>query len=107
MLNGSELDDNKKISEYNIEDYTTIHLIMKPSRIQIFIIDDNKNKTLLVVDREDTIKNVKKLYFEKTEKPVVNLINRGKILDDEKKVNDYEIYDNSDLFATNKLKGGN
>ena len=65
MLNGSELEDDKKISEYNIQDYTTIHLIMKSSRIEIFIINPVNKKTTLEIDLEDTIKKLKDLYHEK------------------------------------------
>ena len=109
MLNGNELEDDKKISEYNIPDYTTIHLIMKSSRIEIFIINPVNKKTTLEIDLEDTIKKLKDLYHEKTREHIDTLTYLNKpldIKDDDFKLYDYGIQKNSTLFATIKLKGG-
>ena len=81
--------------------------MMKPTRIQIFIINAVGRKITLIVDLEDTIKKVKELYLKKTNEKIESLIYINKVLiDDELKLKDYGIHENSDLFANKKLKGG-
>ena len=107
MFNGKELNDNGTINEYNIENNSTIHLIIRLTGIQIFIQDiNNKKSTILNVDLDDTIKEVKKLYYEKTEEQVVILSYNGIQLNDDMKLKDYGIQNECTLQTSKRLKGG-
>ena len=107
MFNGKELNDNGIINEYNIENNSTIHLIIRLTGIQIFIQDiNNKKSTILNVDLDDTIKEVKKLYYEKTEEQVVILSFNGIQLNDDMKLKDYGIQNECTLQTIKRLKGG-
>jgi len=106
MLNGRELNDDKNVSDYNISNNATIHLIIKLTGLEIFIKDENNRTITLVVDQEDTIKKVKELYYEKTNEQVVILLFNGVNLSDEMKIKDYGIQQNSTLQTSKRLKGG-
>jgi len=107
MLNRKELEDDKKISQYNIKDNDTIHLMIKISRIKINIIhQENKSNTELEIDFEDTIEKVKDLYIKKTDQKINFLVYSGKLLKNEMKVKDYEILENSNIYGCLRVHGG-
>ena len=106
LLNGKELIDHKNISDYNISNNTTIHLIIKLTGIQIFIKDDNDRSISLVVEQDDTIKKVKQLYYEKTNEQVTVLLLGGVHLNDDMKIRDYNIQKDATLQTSKRLKGG-
>jgi len=105
ILNENELEDDKKISEYNIKDYETIHLKIKMSRIKINIIV-NKINTELVVDFDDTIEKVKNLYNKKTNQNIKFLVLSGKTLNYNMNVKTYDIQEKSSIIGYEKLPGG-
>ena len=108
LNNGNKLDDNKKISEC-LQNYAQIHLKLILSKIQIFIENEFKEKITLVIDLEDTIKNIKDLYYKKTNKRIVTFSYNTKSLDNQDnimKAIDYGIQENSTLFAFVRFHGG-
>ena len=106
MFNGKELNDNGTINEYNIENNSTIHLIIRLTSLEIFVKDSNERTITLVVDLDDTIEKVKKLYYEKTQEQITILLFNGVQLNDEMKVKDYGIQNGSNLQTSKRLKGG-
>ena len=106
MFNGKELIDNRKINECGIENYSTIHLIIRITGINIFIIDENNKKITLYVDQDDTIENVKKLYYEKTQEQITFLNFHGVPMKNEKKIKDYGLQNDCTLQVNKRLKGG-
>ena len=106
MFNGKELNDNGTINEYNIENNSTIHLIIRLTSLEIFVKDSNDRSITLVVDLDDTIEKVKKLYYEKTQEQITILLFNGVQLNDEMKVKDYGIQNGSNLQTSKRLKGG-
>ena len=106
MFNGKELNENGTIEEYNIENNSTIHLIIRLTSLEIFVKDSNERTITLVVDLDDTIEKVKKLYYEKTQEQITILLFNGVQLNDEMKVKDYGIQNGSNLQTSKRLKGG-
>ena len=106
MFNGKELNDNGTIKESNIENNSTIHLILRLTSIEIFVKDSNERSITLVVELDDTIEKVKKLYYEKTQEQITILLYNGVQLKDEMKIKDYGIQNGSNLQTSKRLKGG-
>ena len=70
FFNGKELDDNKKISDYNIAENSTLELILRTS-IQINIKINNGKIITQKVYLSDKIENIKKKIIE-DEKLTIN-----------------------------------
>ena len=98
FFNGKELDDNKKISDYNITGNSTLELILRTS-IQINIKINNGKIITQKVYLSDKIENIKKKIID-DEKLTINdlcLFFENIKLEENKTLNEYNIQNESNL----------
>ena len=98
FFNGKELDDNKKISDYNIQENSLLELNSRTS-IQINIKINNEKIITQKVYSSDKIENIKQKIID-DEKPTINdlcLFFENIKLEENKTLNEYNIQNESNL----------
>lgn len=107
---GTELRDDQSISDYHIQEGSTLTLVFRIKRdVAIFLKKITGELNVLQVDRFDTIKGVKRLvedhYDQQSLSDQQSLFFNGEELEDSKFVNDYNIKDKSIILQLQKGKG--
>ena len=106
LISHKELKNNKTLYDYNIKNLSTIYLslcLKSSMQIIIKIISNIRNSITLNVDPNiTTIKNIKKIMKNIKGYKVKNqrLIFQGKFLENEKKINDYNINNSSIIYLS-------
>lgn len=106
LISHKELKNNKTLYDYNIKNLSTIYLslcLKSSMQIIIKIISNIRNSITLNVDPNiTTIKNIKKIIKNIKGYKVKNqrLIFQGKFLENEKKINDYNINNSSIIYLS-------
>ena len=98
LFNGNELTDNKTLIDYNIKNESTLQLILKSSTL--FFVKTLTNKTIMIKAQvSDSISYIKQEIKKNEDFPIDNycVIYKGKELDNNKIIADYNIPKNSTL----------
>ena len=98
LFNGNELTDNKTLIDYNIKNESTLQLILKSSTI--FFVKTLTNKTIMIKAQvSDSISYIKQEIKKNEDFPIDKycVIYKGKELDNNKIIADYNIPKNSTL----------
>ncbi|CAK83734.1 unnamed protein product (macronuclear) [Paramecium tetraurelia] len=109
LLEQSELDDNQTLSRFVIENNTMLKLLLRlKGGGQVFVKTMTGKTITITTEYDKTIGELKKLIYEKIGIPPQQqkLIFAGKVLDDCKKMEDYNIQKESTIHMTERLKGG-
>ena len=111
VFNGKQLEDDKTIEDYAIEENANIHLVLRlrgGGSKQIFI-KTLQGKTMTIeVSDSDTIGTIKQKIQDKEGIPPdqQRLVFNGKQLEDDKTVEDYAIEENANIHLVLRLRGG-
>ena len=104
IFNGKTLDDGRTLRDYNIENKSTLTLVLTPNGIQIFVKTLTGKTITLKVEPSDSIENVKREIEDKEGIPPdqQHLIYRGNELEDHRRVSDYKLIHKSTLHLRHK-----
>ena len=95
FLNGSQLDDNKKISDYNINEGATLDLSLNENYIEINAVNVMGKRMPFYLKLSDTIQTIKKKIEERegipenVQKLIYDPKNQKLDLEDNKTIQDY------------------
>ena len=104
LFEGKELLDNKTLNDYNIKNDSTLQLILRSPIL--FFVKTISNQTIMIkAQLSDTILYIKQEIQKKENFPIEKycVVFKGKELDDNKIINDYNIPKNSTLELALKI----
>jgi ubiquitin C len=107
IFGGNQLEDGKKLAEYNVENGSTIFLVLRPAPDGPIFVATLTGKTIpLNLETSELIKNVKVKIQDIEGVPIDHqiLIFAGNQLDDEKTLADYRAWKGSTLHLVLKLR---
>ena len=107
VFDGKQLEDNCTLSDYSIQKESTLRLIVKRG-FQIFVMGFDGTTTVHEVQPTDTIKTLKLKFMDKVGMhpdllQKVRFIWTTKQLEDDLTFRDYEMSDESTIFAVGRL----
>ena len=105
MFAGQHLDDNRTLSDYNIQQDSTLHVI---KTMQLFVKTVAGTSITIDAAASDTIADVKEQIFNKEgiKRESQRLVWSGKNLDDSRTLADYSIQQESTLWLALRVSGG-
>ena len=109
VFGGKQLEDNYTLGDYNIENDSNIHLVLRlRGGMQIFIKTLSGKTMTLEVDKTDSVESVKRKIEEKEgiEVGQQRLVFGGKQLEDNYTLGDYNIENDSNIHLVLRLRGG-
>ena len=101
---GQMLEDRHTLSHYNIQDESTLQIVLTAPPIQFYVEHCGGNALVMLADRGDTIGIIKGYVRDKIGTPVERqcLIYDRKQLEDDKTLCDYDIHNGSTLHLVSK-----
>ena len=108
-FNNTELDENKTLLDYNVENESIIEAIFKSTDGYEIFIKTLTGKTLIFkVESYYTIEKVKELTYDSEHIPLDKqiIIFEGRQLEDYRTLEEYKVFKNSTLHYVLKLRGG-